>query len=58
MHVALLEAWSRTAPAPPSDVAQDEEELWMQKDDVASAWAVAALTGAALTLLIVLALIG
>ena len=58
MHAALLETWSRDAPAPSSEVARDEEELWMHKDDIAPAWGVAALTGAALVLLVVLALMG
>ena len=35
-----------------------EEELWVQNEDVASAWTVFALTGAAVALLVLLALLG
>ena len=43
-------------PEPRATVA--EEELWMQNEDVVSAWAVSALTGAAVALLVVLAVLG
>lgn len=66
MHAATTEAvrhWPRLASLPtrqpvPSDPTPTDEELWMQNEDVASAWAVSALTGAAVVLLIVLALLG
>ena len=35
-----------------------EEELWMQDEQLASAWAVLTATGAAVALLLVLALLG
>ena len=53
MPRAAPSAW-RQSPAP----ARSEEELWMQNDDVASAWTVSALTGAAVALLLILAVLG
>ncbi len=56
-----LGVWSRTVsnawrpvPAP----VPVEEELWMQKEDVASAWSISVLTAAAVALLVLLAVLG
>ena len=47
--------WTRQTPQMPPP---QEKELWKQKEDVASAWAVCAVTAAAILLLFVLAILG
>ena len=49
---------SRQRPTAQNDDANPEENPWMQKEDVASAWAISGLTLAALASLVVLAVIG
>lgn len=56
-HEAIVE-WNRPRQAPVHTLPPQEEDPWMQRDDVASAWVVSGLVLTAVGLLGVLALLG